>query len=396
VKKIHRLIAPSIVGLGAGLSSAFFLWSLAAVTQLREQHPALLWGLPLFGLIMGTLYEHFGLGSHRGTNLTLDEIHEPRADLPVRMAPLVFFGTLLTHLGGGSAGREGTAVQMGAALAEGVRKTLKIPRADRSHLLMAGMSGGFAAVFGVPIAGWIFGLEVLWVKHLDRRAILECGIAALVGHAVCIGLGATHTIYPSYDWSMPTLITLAAILTIGVLSGIAARLFSELTHKFQKFFEHIRHRGLRAFVAGLLLAILFQSVLFARYQGLGLNLIRESFESLTLPWDSLAKMFFTAVTVGSGFTGGEVTPLFSVGTTLGNTLQHFLFPQVDLTLMVGLALVSVFAGAARTPLACSLMAAELFGWPILPYALLSCFLSHWSAGRTGIYPAQRQSPTHPH
>jgi len=387
----HRILAPCLVGLGAGLSSAFFLWSLATLTQIRLERPWLLWCLPLFGLVVGTLYERFGLNSERGQNLLLDEIHDPRHDVPLRMAPLVLVGTLLTHLGGGSAGREGTAVQMGASLAEGVRKILKISRSHRSHLLMAGMSGGFAAVFGVPLAGWIFGLEVLWVRGLDRRAILECGIAALVGHLVCTGLGVEHTQYPVYHWQIPNLLTFGAILCIGILSGLLARLFAGLTHKIQKGFGRVRHRGLRAFVGGLVLAILFQSELAERYQGLSLHVIRESFESLTLPWDSLAKIFFTALTLGSGFAGGEVTPLLVVGSSLGNSLQYFLFPQVDLTLLAGVGLVSVFAGAAHAPLSCALMAAELLGWPILPFALLSCYLSHWSSSRKGIYTAQRET-----
>jgi H+/Cl- antiporter ClcA len=391
VSIFHRFLAPSLVGLAAGLSSALFLSSLKTLTEFHEARPWLVWGLPFLGLLVGTLYERFGLNSHRGHGLLLNEIHDPRDDIPVRMAPFVLVGTLLTHLGGGSAGREGTAVQMGAALAEGLRRILRIPRSKRSHLLMAGMSGGFAAVFGVPLAGWIFGLEVLWLRKIDRRAILECGLAALVGHGVCLGLGVVHTKYPASIWQMPNLLSIGAVLCIGILSGVFARLFAGISHQVQRIFGRIRHLGLRAFVGGLLLAILFQSVLTERYKGLSLNIIRESFESVTLPWDGLAKMLFTSLTLGSGFVGGEVTPLLVVGSSLANTLQYFLFPQVDLSLLVGVGLVSVFAGAAHTPLACAVMAAELMGWPILPFALLGCYVSHWSAGSKGIYTAQRDT-----
>ena len=185
----------SLVGMLAGLGSAVLLLALDWATDTRIAHPWLLWFLPVAGLAVGLLYHYTGRSVEGGNNLLIDEIHDPKRVVPKRMAPLILLGTVVTHVFGGSAGREGTAVQMGGSFADVLTRVFSLAPADRRILLMAGISAGFASVFGTPLAGAVFGLEVLAIGRLRYDAILPCFIAAIVGDLVPPLLGVHHTPY---------------------------------------------------------------------------------------------------------------------------------------------------------------------------------------------------------
>jgi H+/Cl- antiporter ClcA len=379
-----------LVGAFCGLASAVFLAVLDHATRVRTDNPALLYALPIGGLIVGGLYHYFGKSVEGGNNLIIDEFHEPKNTIPFRMAPLVLLGTIFTHLFGGSAGREGTAVQMGGSIADQLSHHFKMTKTERRTLLMAGMSGGFGSVFGVPFAGAIFGLEVLSIGKLHLWAIVECAVSAFVAHYTTLAFGIEHTRYPQVSvGNGPVGIKLTFLLIgCGIVFGLAARLFAFCAESIKGMSKKaVPFLPLRAFLGGSLISSVFYFVPeSARYAGLGVPLIVKSLNE-TLPiYDWLGKLVFTAATLGFGFKGGEVTPLLFVGSTLGNALSHVVDLPVQVLAAIGF--VGVFAGAANTPFACTIMAVELFGGDILFFAAAACFASFAVSGHHGIYHSQ--------
>ena len=381
---LRWLLLAGLVGALAGTASAGFLVSLEWVTAWRGAHPWALALLPLGGLLVGLAYHHFGNRVVKGNNLILDEIHAPSATIPLRLVPLVLGGTLLTHLLGGSAGREGTAVQMGAALSDQLARWL--PRRERRLLLIAGMSAGFASVFGTPLAGAVFGLEVFLLGALSYEAILPSFLAAVVADVVTRAWGVGHTPYPTLAALPLTLPGLGAALAAGALFGLTARGFATLTHTISKVFSRIAYPPLRPVVGGVLVAGAMWALGTMRYAGLGVPVIVEAFQHQLGAQDFALKLLLTALTLGAGFKGGEVTPLFFIGAALGSALAGVL--PLPVALLAGMGFVGVFAGAANTPLACLLMGLELFGAQAGVYLALACVVAYLFSGHTGIYSSQ--------
>lgn len=383
------LVLGSLVGVACGAASALFLWLLELATRFREGHEVLVFTLPVAGLAIGWVYERFGQPIKAGNNLVIDTIHDEGPELPLRMAPMVLAGTVLTHLFGGSAGREGTAVQMGASLTDWLSHRLRVPKALRRQLLAAGVAGGFGSVFGTPIAGAVFGLEFIVLGRLEYGALVPALVASLVGDLTTRALGIGHTPYPA---APVTPLTPALFLKWLVFAGAVAlvtTVFIELTHGLKRRAEaKVRRLPVRLFFGGLAVVALWQLVGTSDYLGLGVPGIVRAFSDPALPPEAFAlKLLFTAVTLGAGFLGGEVTPLFFVGAALGNVLARLLGLPLELGAGVGLA--AVFAAASNTPLALSLMAVELLGAAVLPHAVVVCVVAYLLTGHRSIYPVQR-------
>ncbi len=378
----------AMIGVLAGLASAVFLLALEWATVTRESHLWLVALLPIAGFAIGLIYAHFGTAVEAGNNLVLDEIHDPTKRLPLRMAPMILVSTVATHLFGGSAGREGTAVQMGASLADQVVRFTGLDRHGRRIALMAGISGGFGAVFGTPLAGMVFGLEVLVIGAIRFEALFPCLVAAVVGDRVVTLLGVHHTVYTVATVPALGLITAGSAIAVGLASGVMARVFTGLTHQVTTRAKAVLPWGpARLAAGGALVALAALALGTSRHLGLGIPMILDGFQA-PAPWSDCAlKLVLTAVTLGFGFKGGEVTPLFVIGATLGSALAVMLPVPVDV--LAGLGFVAVFAGAANTPLACILMACELFGSGLGVLAALACVSSYLVSGHTGIYRAQR-------
>lgn len=381
---LKQLLMALPAGAAAGTASAAFLFSLEGVTHLQTQHRWLLWLLPLGGAFVSYIYLLYGKEASRGNNLVLEQVHSGNGNIPLRMAPLVLFGTLVTHLFGGSAGREGTAVQMSGSLSSGIGKLFKLNHWDRRVVVLCGIAAGFSSVFGTPLAGTVFALEASSRRGMRYGALIPCLLASFTGHYVTLAWGAHHS---HYDMgAVPALhpLVLLKVAAAAVAFGLAAMLFVRLTSSLKKLFAGgLRHPALRSFVGGLLVIALVYAIGSRNYLGLGLPLMEQAFQEAVSPITFLLKTLFTSVTLGSGFLGGEVTPLFVIGSTLGSSLSSYLALSAPFLAALGLA--SVFGAASKTPLACTVLGLELFGMDGALYLLAACLISALASGRMGIY-----------
>lgn len=378
-----------LVGLVCGASSALFLELLELATKTRLAHEWLVYLLPVAGLVVGLVYERFGKPVQEGVNLVLDRVHDGGAEIPARMAPMVLVGTVLTHLFGGSAGREGTAVQMGASLADFVAHRFRVSPQVRKKLVIAGIAGGFGAVFGTPIAGAVFGLEVLMVGRLEVDALLPAMVAALVGDLTTRSLGVSHTPYPQVPELSFGPLVMGKWLVFAACIALVTTVFVELLHALKsQGKKRLPRLPVRMFVGGVVIVVAWKAIGTSNFLGLGVPLLVRAFDDPNLPvYVFAAKLVFTAVTLGAGFLGGEVTPLFVVGATLGSVLARVLGLPVGLGAAVGMA--GVFAAASNAPLALAIMATELCGAHVFVHAALVCVVATLLTGHRGIYPAQR-------
>lgn len=392
---VNWIVLAGLVGVLAGAGSAIFLTGLYWATDTREANPWLLYLLPLGGMLIGLVYHRFGRDIEAGNNLLLERIQTTGGSVSILMAPLIVVSTIGTHLFGGSAGREGTAVQMGGSLADWLGRLLRLSPDNRRLLLISGISGGFGAVFGTPIAGMVFGMEVLAVGRIRYDALVPCLVASTVGDMVCRGLGVQHHIYVM---DVDPNLTLGLIIWAGfagVAFGAASYLFAELTHTIQQTMaRRVRTTWLRPFYGGIAVIVLTGVVGSREYLGLSLPLIEASFTPGQVAfWAFALKIVFTAVTLGTGFKGGEVTPLFCIGATLGSSLAWLTGQPTPV--FAALGFVAVFAGAANTPLACSLMGIELFGAELAIPITIACVVSYIVSGHSGIYLSQQiDTPKH--
>ena len=383
---------------------ALFLWLLDLVTQYRYAHEWLLYLLPVSGVGIYFLYRLWGKNAEAGNNLIMEEIHEPGGGVPARMTPLVFVTTIATHLFGGSAGREGTAVQMGGSIAGVFGRLFQLSGDELRILLMAGISAGFGAVFGTPVAGTVFALEVLAMGVMRYNALLPCFIASVLADVVTSAWGIHHVHY-SVTAVLPAgpmpflhinVYLLLKCIVAGVAFGLAAWCFSKLSHTIKDVAKRlVKPQWLIPVAGGLIIIGLCFALGTTDYLGLGVTGRNANSVSIVnafhiggvTRWSWMWKLVFTAITLSTGFKGGEVTPLFFIGAALGNTVALLCGAPVDLFAAMGF--IAVFAGATNTPLACTIMGVELFGGEYTLYFAVACFTAYYFSGNTGIYTAQR-------
>lgn len=381
------LVLCLVIGLLSGMASALFLVSLQFVTNYREAHLWLLWFMPIGGLMIGYFYHYFGKKVIKGNNLILEEYENPKYTIPLKMAPLILISTLLTHFFGGSAGREGTAVQVSSAIADQFSKIFYLTKAERRTLLIIGIAAGFASVFGTPLAGAIFAIEVLFFSKVNYRSLLPAFVTAFVAFYTVEILHVQHTHYTIYHIPAVNLVNLVWTIPVGFLCGLTAMLFSRTTHIFETLFsKNIGFPPIRPFLGGIILSIAFYVLDASKFSGLGVSTITEAFKQQSGSFDFLWKLLFTCFTLGAGFKGGEVTPLFFIGATLGSALSGII--PLPIALLAGMGFVAVFSGATHTPVACTVMGMELFGIDCGIYIGITCLIAYFSSGSIGVYRSQ--------
>ncbi|NJR41391.1 MAG: voltage-gated chloride channel protein [Akkermansiaceae bacterium] len=381
-----------------GSACAFFLWSLDALTRVRFSYPRLVFLLPLAGVCIAFIYQKYGKSVSGGNLLLIQEVNHPRAGVPRRMAPLILLSALITHLFGGSAGRGGTALQIGGSIAASFSRFFKLHPDQVRILLMAGVAAGFSSVFSTPVTGAIFALEVLVIGRIPYGAVLPCLIASILADLTCGAWGAHREEYQIADLAnsiFPSFWLIGKVVLAAIVFGLASRLFvsfyQALSHLFVK---HISHAMLRPFIGGSMVIGLFFIVGNGDYLGLGILPGRPGavtlpalFTSSEIPATAwLWKLVFTVVTLSSGFKGGEIAPLFFIGAALGNFLAVSLGAPIDL--FAGLGLVAIFSGASKAPITSTFLGMELFGISHGICIAVACIIAYQCSGKKGIYSLQ--------
>ena len=364
-----------------GVGTAFY-HAVALATRLRKAHPWLLYLLPAAGLLTAYLYALLKMEKDPGTDAVLRATKEHES-VPARLAALIFSGTFLTHLCGGSAGREGAALQIGGGLGTAISRLLKLSDGETRLVTMCGMSAVFAAVFGTPLTAAVFSIEVASVGMISSTAVLPCVLSSMTASYIARLLGAEAEAYVLQG--VPALSLQS--LWPGLVCALVSILFCEVMHTSHKLFgKFFPNRYLRVAVGAALVMGISLLLGTSRYNGAGSDVITGAIEGEALPWDGIIKLLLTAITMGCGMKGGEIVPSFFVGSTMGCLLG----PLVGLSpsFGAGLCMVGLFCGVVNCPIASVLLSMELFGGAGLPFFALAAAVSFACSGRHSLYSAQ--------
>ena len=383
-----RVLALSILTAALmGVAGWAFLTALEMATSAREANLWLFALLPVVNVATVWLYRNHGLRAQRGNNLVIDSTITG-TPIHARMAPLTFLCSTATHLAGGSAGREGAAVQMGGTIASNVAGIFRMEGHDRRDLMMAGISSAFGAAFGTPLAGAFFGMEMCFVGKLDYSAALYCLTGSFVGNAVSRALGSHFAFQAIARVPQMDLRTLAIVIAAAAVFGLAARLFTFCIRSVKRLYARIFTNYLAAAATGgVVLAVLFLGLGMAPYSGLSEWMVGAAFQGQTTLVDALAKLGMTALTVGAGMQGGEVTPLFGIGASLGGWIGQV--AMGDPSLFAALGMLGLFGAALNVPITTIMLGVDMFGAQAAGYFVIVGFVSYLVAGHAAVYPAQR-------
>ncbi len=382
------LILSVLIGVIVGVVDTIFGQILIYLTDLRSQHSLLL--IPFLapaGMLFTYYFLKYGKNSSKGMGLIFQAGHQEEDDIPKRLVPFVILGTWITHLFGGSAGREGVAIQVGASISLVAHSFMK--RVDASQFIVIGMAAGFAGLFETPIAASFFALEVLTVGALRYDALLPTLFAAFSANITSKGLGLEKFSVAIKDSPSIDAGIFFKLVILGIIFGLCGGAFSTTLNKMKVLLvEKLPNPVRRVGIMGILLSVLLLLLFVGRYAGLGTNLINASFSAATIkPYDWLFKAILTILTVAAGFQGGEVTPLFAIGSTLGVVLSSiFALPA---TLVAALGYASVFGSATNTFLAPIMIGAEVFGFENLPYFFIVSSVAFVFNGNKSIYGNQK-------
>ena len=384
---IKWVIMAALVGLGVGLVGVCFHHAVDWATELRLAEPWLLFLLPVAGLLIVGLYHLAGVKEDRGTNVVLEAV-QGKVPLPFRTAPLIFAASTLTHLCGGSSGREGAALQIGGSIASGVGEKLGFSDVDKQTLVVCGMAAAFAALFGTPLTAALFTLEVVHVGVMYYAALVPAFLSALVAVILAGRLGVSATSYAVAELPALTGVSLLQTVALGVLCALAAIFFCQGMHAAHRLYGRLfSNHYLRAAVGGGIVVVLTLLSGTRDYNGAGGEVIAAAVAGQAVPWAFLLKILFTALTLGAGFKGGEIVPSFFTGATFGCVVGPLL--GLPASFAASLGIVAVFCGVTNCPISSIFLSYELFGGQGLALYAVGCAVSFLVSGYGGLYSAQK-------
>ncbi len=374
-------------GLIVGAISVVFAHCLNLVTSFRQEYVYIHWGLPIAGLAIVFFYKLCKKENEKGTNLILTSISE-EDDIPVTMAPLIFFSTLVTHLFGGSAGREGAALQLGGSIANSYGKLFKLDEADRKVIIMCGMSAAFSALFGTPMAAAIFSLEVVSTGIMYYGALLPVIFAALVASYFAANMGIHPEAFNVVDVPNMSVMNGAKVILISIICAGVSVVFCYALRKVKKILKkRFENPYIRVAVGGIIVIILNLVLQTTDYMGAGVDVIERALEGDVVPYAFALKILITAITLGAGFKGGEIVPTLFIGATLGSTLGGIL--GLSQSLCGALGMTALFCGVTNCPITSLLISFELFGYQGVEYFLMAVAISYLMSGYSGLYRKQK-------
>ena len=381
------LVLAGLAGLACGLAGAAFTWCVAQATALRGAHPWLLFCMPLAGLVIAWSYRAAGMENDSGTNQIIASVRGGERP-PVRLAPLIFLGSVLTHLTGGSAGREGAALQIGGSISAGIGRLLRLGERNTNTIIQCGMAGLFSALFGTPLTATVFAMEVVNVGHFRYAALFPCLLSALIADAVPRLLGLPAEAYHLSGLPEPGPVSLLQCGGLAILAALVSIAFCVLMHETAHLYKkYIPNQYLRALAGAALVIVLTLAEGSGDYNGAGGHIIELAVEGeVHAPWAFALKMLFTALTLGAGFRGGEIVPTLFIGSTLGCAVGPLL--GLDPAFGAAVGMIALFCGVVNCPLASIFLAIELFGGGGLPFFALACSLSFLVSGRYSLYSSQ--------
>lgn len=384
---VKWVIFAILVGTIVGLCGSAFYFGMSYVTFLRTAHSWLILLLPAGGLVIVGLYHLFHDEKDTGTNLVISAIHSGY-ELPFRMAPLIFISTLITHLFGGSAGREGAALQMGGSIGNALGRLFRFDEKDKHVMIMCGMSAAFSALFGTPMAAAIFPMEMVSVGVMYYIALVPCVISSLVAHGIAVSFGVSNELFLIGEIPAFGILSSVKISVLAILCALVSILFCVILHQTGHLYKKLfKNPYLRVFAGGCLIVLLTCLVGSQSYNGTGINIIENCINGTVRPEAFLLKMIFTALTLGAGYKGGEIVPSFFTGAAFGCLFGNLLGFSPTLCTAVGMT--SVFCGVTNSPITSLLISFELFGYDGMPYFLLATAFSYMLSGYFGLYHSQK-------
>ena len=375
------------IGLTVGTVGVGFHYSIDFVTELRHEHPWLIYLLPLGGLVIVLLYHLCKKDDDKGTNFILSAIRQ-KNKISVLTAPLIFVTSTITHLLGGSSGREGAALQLGGSIAYNFGKVFRLDEKDKKIITMCGMSAAFSALFGTPVTAAVFAIEVVNVGVMHFSAIVPCAVSAIVGTKLAQILGVAPTAFllsgiPELDW-----LSISKVSVLSILCAILSVIFCVTMHKTEKLYsKFFPNRYVRVVVGGVLVILLTLIVRTHDYNGAGMDIVAKAIAGEAQYEAFILKIIFTALTLSAGYKGGEIVPVFFTGSTFGNVAGKLL--GLSPSFGAGIGLVSLFCGVTNCPISSIILSVELFGAEGLVFFLLSCAFSYLLSGYHGLYSGQK-------
>ena len=384
---VRWILLAAIVGVVVGAFSSSFAYLLGVMKETREANPWLLYLLPFGGLVIVFLYGVGHMKKDKGTNILMSAVHDENIDVPPMLAPVIYISTLITHLLGGSAGREGAALQMGGSLGNTIGRLFKLSEGDRKILVMSGMSAAFSAVFGTPLAAAIFPMEMISVGIMQYSALVPCIFSSLVANRFATRVGLLPENYDILDMPYLNLASSGKMILLGTLCAGLSVIFVMCLKTAARLYEkYFPNPYLKVFVGGCLVILLTVLTGTTIYNGAGTDIITMAIEGEAIPWAFALKIIFTAVTLAAGYKGGEIVPAFFVGSTFGCVFGTIM--GISPSLCAAAGMLALFCGVTNCPITSMLIGFELFGFSGVKFLLIAISISFMLSGYSGLYREQ--------